>query len=364
MTKDYYTILGVQKNATKDDVKKAYKNLAKRYHPDVNNNPDAESKFKEINEAFSVIGDDQKRSQYDQFGTVDPRGQGDFGANNFGGDFDFTDIFESFFGGSGTKAKGRRVYKGEDLRYEMEITLEDAAFGADKTIELRKNEQCKECHGKGGSNPAKCPVCNGIGMVREQRRTPFGIFQSQAACSECQGSGELFEDICLTCRGSGIMKTKKQIEIKIPAGIEEGNHIRLTGEGEPGRFGGPPGDLYVRMIISPHTYFTRQGHDILIDVPISFTQAVFGDEITVPTLQGEAKLIIPEGTQTGTVFSLKNKGIPYLQTTKVGNQLVKVYVTVPKNINKAQEKILKEFSQAMGEKNTRPQKSFFSSIFK
>jgi molecular chaperone DnaJ len=365
MGKDYYKTLGVGKNASKEDLKKAYKNLAKKYHPDLNKEAGAEEKFKELNEAFSVLADDQRRGQYDQFGSdaFKQGGPQDFsGFGDFGADFDFGDIFETFFGRS--SGGGRTQRRGEDLQFDIEITLEEAAFGVKKTFELKKNELCPDCGGKGGSGEERCADCGGSGVYREQRRTPFGIFQTQTTCRECQGSGIIFKHICTGCQGAGVSKKKKKLEIEIPAGIEDGNQIRIPGEGEASRKGGVPGNLYVRVSIKPHEYFKRTRDDILLDVPISFSQAVFGDEVTVPTLNGEATLTIPSGTQTGTVFKMRGKGMRNIRGAGVGDEYVKVFVQVPSKLSKKQEELLQEFTKEAGEKVAKPQKSFFKGLFR
>ncbi|MFH1916277.1 MAG: molecular chaperone DnaJ [Nanoarchaeota archaeon] len=367
MNKDYYKTLGIDKAASKEDIKKAYKNLAKKYHPDLNKDAGAESKFKEINEAFSVLADEQKRSQYDQFGPDGFKFNGGQDFSNFGADFDFNDIFESFFGGGfgggfGSTGRSERRRRGQDLQFDIEITLEEAAFGIKKTFEIKKRDPCEECAGHGGTDSTRCPSCQGSGIYREQRRTPLGIFQTQTTCRECQGQGEAYKNVCTSCSGNGVVAKKKKLEIQIPAGIEEGNQIRLSNEGEAGR-GAPPGDLYVRIHIKQHEFFKRARDDIHIDVPISFAQATLGDEITVPTLHGEAKLKIPSGTQTGTSFRMRGKGIDNLNQYGTGDQYVKVYVSVPTKLSKREKEILEEFSKTSGDKISRPQKSFFKSLF-
>lgn len=365
MGKDYYKILGVGKNASKDDIKKAYKTLAKKYHPDLNKEAGSEEKFKELNEAVSVLADDQRKHQYDQFGSdaFKQGGQQDFsGFGDFGADFDFNDIFETFFGRS--NGGGRARARGEDLQFEIEITLEEAAFGVKKTFELKKNESCQACGGKGGSGEERCADCRGSGMYVEQRRTPFGIFQTQVTCRACQGQGHVFRNICTTCQGAGVAKRKKKLEIEVPAGIEDGNQMRINGEGEASRKGGIPGNLYVRISIIPHEFFKRSHDDIMLDVPISFSQAVFGDEVNVPTLDGVAKLTIPSGTQTGTVFKMRGKGIKNIRGSGVGDEYVKVFVQIPTKISRKQEELLQEFTKEGGEKVAKPQKSFFKGLFK
>ena len=355
MTKDYYKTLGVEKNATKEEIKKAYKRLAKKYHPDLNkDNPNAEQKFKEINEAASVLADDEKRSRYDQFGTADAGfgGQGfDFSSfmndvGDFG--FDFDSIFDSFFGGGifGRRRRGPRP--GNDLRYDMEITLEEAANGAKKTISIPKSETCSDCNGTGAKSEAdiiNCPDCEGTGVSRRTMRTPFGMFSTQTTCRKCNGEGNIIKNPCKKCYGEGKIQATKKIEITIPEGSETGTNLRIRGEGEAGERGAETGDLYVIIHQKNHKLFERHGNDIYTEVPISFTTAALGGEIEVPTLHSNAKLKIPSGTQTNTVFRMKGKGIPSLHGYGTGSELVKVIVETPKKLTKRQKELLKEFKK-------------------
>lgn len=364
MTKDYYKTLGVEKSATKDEIKTAYKRLAKKYHPDLNKDAGSADKFKEINEAASVLADDQKRQQYDQFGTADFAGyQGgaggfdfsDFmqGAQGFG--FDFDSIFDSFFGGSafggGRRGRsGRR--RGSDLVYEMEITLEEAASGAERHITLPKMEHCEECNGTGsaGKGSATCDECEGTGYVRHTRRTPFGIFATTAPCRKCRGEGSVIKNPCRECDGTGLAETTKKIKVDVPAGISDGMRLRISGEGEAGAKGGPSGDLYVAIHVKNHKTFQRDGDDIYTELPISFAQAALGDEIEVPTLEGTATMKVPSGTQTNTIFRLRGKGIPNLRGYGKGDEKVRVIVEVPKKLTKRQKEILEEFDEESGKK--------------
>ena len=351
--KDYYKILGVDKKASKEEIKKAYKKLAKKYHPDINKDEDAAEQFKEINEAASMLGDDQKRQQYDQFGTT---------ANGFGGagfdysdfssfaeGFDFGDIFDSFFGGNfGFSRRRSTVQKGADLRYDIDIELEDAAFGAKKTIIIPRLEICKKCNGSGVESQEDieiCDECNGRGVVRKQTRTPFGIFQTTANCRKCSGSGKYIKNPCRECDGSGRVENEKRLTIEIPPGIDNENQIRLSGEGEAGFKGGPNGDLYVVVHVKPHKIFERGGYDIFLEMPIIFSQAALGGEIDIPLLKGKTKLKIPPGTQTDTVFRLKDKGIPRLHGSGKGSEMVKVIVQVPKRLSKKQKDLLEQFEK-------------------
>jgi molecular chaperone DnaJ len=360
MTKDYYKILGVNKNATKEEIKKAYKKLARKHHPDVNKDDGASEKFKEINEAAQVLGDDAKRQQYDQFGDADAFKQASgfrgFNASDFGFDFgnfasfDFGDIFDQFFGGGGPFGKGRRRQpsRGADLRYDMEITLEEAAFGTEKEISIPRNEQCPECKGSGAkssSDIVDCPDCNGSGMTRRTQRTPFGMFSTTTTCRKCHGEGKYIKEECLSCDGTGIVHKRRKLKVKIPQGAEEGTNLRITGEGEAGQRGASQGDLYIVLHMKEHKTFERKGDDIFITVNIPFTTAVLGGEIDVPTLKGKAKLKIPSGTQSGTVFKMNDLGIPFLHGQGKGDELIKIEIEVPKHLNSKQKKLLKEFEK-------------------
>jgi len=366
MSKDYYKILGVEKNASKEEIKKAYKKLAKQYHPDLNKEADAEQKFKEINEAASILGDDQKRQQYDQFGSDSFKGGAGFnGASGFdfsgfqgGGDFDFDNIFDMFFGGGGRRQERR----GQDLRFDLELSLEEAAFGKSETIIIEKKNVCKECDGSGGEKMETCSICHGAGKSTEIRRTAFGAFQTTTICSTCGGQGKKILEECKKCSGDGFIKGTKKIKITIPAGVEDDSRLRVTGEGDAGMRGQRPGDLYVFISVKEHDFFERDGADINVEIPISFTQAVFGDEVEVPTLNGKAKLKIPAGTQSGTVFRMRGKGISYANDYGVGDQNVMVKVQVPKKLSRKEEDALKEFAEASGD-HARPQKNFFKKIF-
>ncbi len=351
--KDYYETLGVNKDDSKEEIKRAYKKLAKKYHPDLNKSEDAAEKFKEINEAAAVLGDDQKRQQYDQFGTADLSGMGGGGFDfsdfaNFG--FDFGDIFDSFFGKGfggfgGAGRRGPRQVHGDNLRFGMEITLEEAATGTKKTVIIPRHETCGKCKGLGGTDVKKCPECNGEGVIRQTQRTPFGIFSTTRTCRRCNGEGEVVKDICEYCDGIGKVKKDRKLEIEIPAGVEEGTRLRVAGEGEAGERGGPSGDLYVLIHIKPHKIFNRRGNDLYIEVPITFSEAALGTTIEVPTLEGNAKLKIPSGTQPGTVFRMKGKGIPDVHGYGKGSQNVMVNVQVPEKLTKKQKEILKQFDK-------------------
>lgn len=362
MTKDYYDILGVSKDASKEEIRKAYKKLAKKYHPDINKEEGAAEKFKEINEAASVLGDDQKRSQYDRVGPEGMKGTGDFSGFDYSDfmrdSFDFGDIFDQFFGGGGGffGGGGRARHgpqRGSDLRFDMEISLEEAAKGMSRTILVPKLETCDRCNGLGAESEADiraCDECHGTGQVRTTRRTPFGIFQTASPCRTCGGTGKIVKDPCKKCDGEGRVRQEKKIKVRVPAGVADGMRLRISGEGEAGERGAPSGDLYVVIHVRPHEYFERDGNDLYIEVPVSFPQAALGDEIEVPTLEGKATLKIPAGTQTGTVFRMKGKGITNLHGYGKGNQNVKVYVEVPKRLTKRQKELLKEFDDSKKKK--------------
>ncbi len=356
--KDYYEILGISKDASKTEIKKAYKKLAKKYHPDLNKDSGSAEKFKEINEAASVLGDDEKRKQYDQFGkTAENFGGSGFDFSDFSSfadgfgfsnDFDFGDIFDSFFGGGFSRRRRSAARAGADLRYDIEITLEEAAFGTKKTITIPRLETCQECNGTGAEseeNIETCQECNGSGILKKQTRTPFGIFATTTTCRKCSGTGKFIKNKCKKCSGSGRIENEKTIMVEIPAGIDEGNRIRLREEGESGEKGGPSGDLYVVVHLKEHKIFERKGNDIYLEMPITFPQAALGAEIEVPLLKGKTKLKIPSGTQTNTIFRLKDKGIPDLHGYGKGSQMVKVVIQTPKRLNKKQRNLLKDFEK-------------------
>jgi len=362
MSKDYYKILGVSKNSTKEEIKKAYKKLAMKYHPDrapEEKKKEYEEKFKKINEAAAILADDEKRSQYDQFGTT-AEGVGGFDFSNMGGQgFDFDSIFESFFGGGGFSdlfggRRRRGPRRGHDLRYDIEITLEEAAEGVEKTISIPHQVKCPECKGTGAKSEEdviECPECHGSGFVRRTARTPFGMFSTQSACPRCKGQGTTIKTKCTKCHGEGKIQKTSKLEVKIPAGSETGTNLRVAGGGEAGERGAEPGDLYIIIHVKPHKIFERHGNDIFIEIPISFSQAALGDKIEVPTLKGKAELKIPSGTQTGTMFKMKSKGIPSLHGYGAGDQLVKVKVEVPKKLSKKQKDLLKEFDKTVKKKS-------------
>jgi molecular chaperone DnaJ len=363
--KDFYKTLGVDKSSTKEEIKKAYKKLAKQYHPDLNKAADAAEKFKEINEAASVLADDEKRSRYDQFGTAEaPQfgGQGGFDFSSFmheAGDFgfDFDSIFESFFGGGnpfGGSRRRRSHRRGADLRYDMEITLEEAAEGATETISIPHMTRCTECKGTGARSEddiAECPECEGAGYIRRTARTPFGLFTTQGPCGKCNGQGAYIKAKCASCHGSGKVSKTSTLEIKIPAGAETGTNLRIREAGEAGERGSEPGDLYIVVHVKKHKVFERHGNDIYLEVPVTFVQAALGDTVEVPTLSGKADLKIPEGTQSGTILRMREKGIINMHSQEYGDQLVKVVVETPTKLSKKQKEILKEFEETLNKKS-------------
>lgn len=355
--KDYYEILGLQKGASDDEIKRAFRKLAIKYHPDKNQgNAEAEAKFKEINEAYQVLSDPEKKSRYDQFGTADFDGSG-FGSGGFGG-FDFSDmggfgdIFESFFGGGSSSRRRNGPTKGADMEYSLNLTFEEAVFGVEKELTINRSENCEDCKGSGakaGTTPKTCPVCNGAGQVRVQRQTPLGSFVSTSTCDKCGGKGNVVDSPCTTCAGRGKIRKSRKINVKIPAGVDTGNVMPLRGQGEHGSNDGPPGDLYIRINVARSSKFDRRGNDIFIDTHISMGKATLGTEITVPTVDGDVKYTIPAGTQSGTMFRLKGKGVPRVNSSGRGDQYVKVIVDIPKSLTTKQKEALEMFMQACGE---------------
>ena len=376
--RDYYEVLGVGKDADAKEIKKAYRKLAMKYHPDKNpGDKDAEEKFKEINEAYEVLSDEEKRSTYDRFGHDGLNGQGGFGGgqgfggfggSGFGGFEDiFGDIFGSSFGGGfgGSSSRRRGPKRGADIRQSVTISFEDAAFGKKIKVKINRSEECDECHGSGakpGTTKKTCPTCHGSGTVQSVQRTPFGNIASQRTCSTCNGEGEINESPCNKCHGKGSVRKTKTIEVDIPAGIDDGQMIKLSGQGEVGEKGGPRGDLYIVVNVQKHEIFTREGYDVYIEMPIRFTQAALGDKLEVPTLDGKVSYNLPEGTQTGTVFRLREKGIPKLRSNSRGDQYVKVIIDTPKKLNDEQKELLRKFDESCGNKVHEKQRSWKSKI--
>ncbi|NLT73758.1 MAG: molecular chaperone DnaJ [Chloroflexi bacterium] len=348
--RDYYETLGVSRDASKDDLRSAYRKLARRYHPDVNKEPDAEDRFKEINEAYQVLNDDKLRAQYDRFGHAGLEGQG--GAGGFGFGFGgFEDIFEDLFGFGTSRAARQGPRRGADLRYDLEIAFEQAVFGVEREIEITRLETCDHCAGSGaepGTSPIRCSECNGTGQVRRTQQSVFGSFVNVATCPRCQGTGEVVTSPCSVCHGSRRSQQTRRLSVDIPAGVDDGMRIRLAGEGEHGLFGGPPGNLYVMLHVAPHKFFTRRDQDVLLNVNINIAQAALGDEITVPTLDGDEKLLVPGGTQAGSVLRMRGKGVPRLNGHGRGEQIVILNVVIPTDLTVEQRDLLKQLGKTLG----------------
>ena len=349
--RDYYEILGVSRTASAEEIKRAYRRLARKYHPDVNKEPGAEDRFKEINEAYEVLSDERKRARYDRFGHAGVQ-NGGVGTGFEGFGFGIDDIFESFFGGMRTSASARRRPKrGQDLRYDLTITFEEAVFGCEKEIEVSRSETCPTCHGSGakpGTTPVRCRECGGTGEVRYVQHSILGSFVNVTTCPRCRGTGEEIPTPCPTCMGRKRVLQTRHLSVRIPAGVDDGTRIRLTGEGEPGTNGGPPGNLYVFVRVKPHKFFVRQGNDIVLEVAINVAQAALGDRVRIPTLDGEEELTIPPGTQSGDVFRLKGRGVPYLRRPGRGDQLIVVTVAIPKKLSEKQRKLFRELGETLG----------------
>ncbi len=365
--KDYYEILNVSRDASQDEIKSSFRSLAKKYHPDLNpDDKEAEQKFKEINEAYEVLSDPDKRRRYDTFGHAGVNGQGGY-SQDFGGFGDiFDDIFDIFGGGfSQTSSRRRGPVRGADLRYNLDLEFMEAVFGVEKEIQIRKTEQCETCDGTGvkpGSSKETCSKCHGTGEVRYAQRSPFGQFVRVATCDQCNGTGEIIKEKCTVCSGTGKEIKNKKIKVKVPAGVDTGSIISIRGEGEMGERGGPPGDLFIYINVREHEFFQRDGNDIYVTVPISFTDAALGAEIEVPTLDGVTKHIIPEGTQTGTQFRLKNKGVPNVRGIGKGDLYFTVEIQVPKKLNERQKELLKEFAKESGGYHKEEKKGFFGKM--
>ena len=369
--RDYYEVLGINKGASEDEIKKAYKKLARKYHPDMNpGDKEAEEQFKEINEANEVLSDPTKTARYDQFGVagVDPNyGAGGGGGWGDGGGFDFGDlgdIFGSFFGGGFGGGQQRRngPQRGESIRMSISVSFTEAAFGCEKEVTLDRTENCPTCHGSGcaeGTTPEVCPECRGSGTVQVRRQTPMGVFATTTTCPKCGGQGKIIHQPCSDCRGSGRAHKRRTVKVSIPEGIDNGQTISLRGQGHAGKNGGPAGDLLITVMIKPHELFRRDGTSVFCEAPITFTQAVLGAELEIPTIDGKVKYTIPEGTQTGTVFRLRGKGIPVLNGRGRGDQYVTVTIETPRDLNKEQKEALRKFSETLGESNYEQQKSFF-----
>ena len=379
--RDYYEVLGVEKGATKKDIKKAYRKLAMEYHPDVSEDPEAGEKFKEISEAYAVLSDEEKKNTYDQYGHA---GMGGFSQEDIFNNINFEDIFRGFgFGGSrgggggssgfesifdlfgfgGSRRNGPQ--QGDDVLYEMKITLEDAAHGLEEDIEIPHKKTCPHCNGskaEPGTDSRTCDVCGGSGQVRQVQNTPLGQFATIRPCSACRGEGKIIDSPCHECHGKGIVRQKSTIHINIPAGVEDGSRLRVPGEGDVGKRGGPPGDLYVHIRVKQHKYFQREGANLHYEKPISFVQATLGDKVDVPTIDGEVELKVPAGTQTGTSFRIKGQGMPHLRWNGKGNLYVKVKVVTPKKLSTRQKELLEEFAEISGKEIYQEEKGFFDKV--
>ena len=374
--RDYYEVLGVQKGAGEDELKKAYRKLARKYHPDLNkDNPEAADKFKEVNEAYEVLSDKDKRAKYDQFGFagVDPSYGGGAGAGGFGGGFDMGDLgdlFGSFFGGGfggGRSQRRNAPQRGESIRQTVVLSFEEAAFGCEKEVSVDRYETCAVCHGSGcadGTSPEVCPDCHGSGQVQVRRQTPMGVFATTSPCGRCGGKGRIIKTPCTACRGSGLERKRRTIQAKIPAGIDNGQTISIRGQGHAGKNGGPSGDLLITITVRPHELFRREGTSVLCEAPITFAQAVLGAELEIPTIDGKVKYDLPQGTQSDTTFRLKGKGIPALNGRGRGDQYVTVYIETPRNLNREQKEALKKFAESVGDNNYEERKKFFKKFKK
>lgn len=377
--RDYYEVLGVSKGASDDEIKKAYRKTAKKYHPDLHpDDPEAEAKFKECNEAYEVLSDPQKKARYDQFGFagVDPNygagGAGGYGGGfGFDGDIDLGDIFSSFFGGSGFGGFGSRnpnaPVRGRDVQTAVQLTFEEAAKGCKKTVEVHRVEDCSECGGTGaakGTSPKTCPECQGRGVVTVQQRTAFGVMSTQRACTRCGGTGKIIDNPCQKCGGKGKVRHARKIEINIPAGIDEGQVVNVRGNGDTGFNGGPAGDLKVVIGIKKHKYFTRDGFNVWYDKHVSFVEAALGAELQVPTLDGDVKYNMPAGTQPGKVFKLKNKGIDRLNSIGKGDEYVRIVVDIPTSLTHEQKQLLREFDKTYEPPKNPPKEGFFDKFKK
>lgn len=358
--RDLYEVLGVSKGASDEEIKRAYRKLSKKFHPDINKEAGSEDKFKEVAEAYEVLSNADKRAAYDQYGhaSTDPNfgagggggyGGGGFGGGGFGGG-GFEDIFESFFGG-GRSQNPNAPRQGEDLQYSVNLEFEEAIFGKETTVSYNREEECKTCHGDGakpGTSPVTCSRCHGTGSLNVERNTPLGRVMTRQTCDVCHGTGKEIKEHCPTCHGSGHTKDKHTVKVTVPAGVEDGNQMRLNGQGEAGKNGGPYGDLYVVFRVKASNQFERNGSEIYYELPINFVQASLGDEVEVPTVHGKVKLKIPAGTQTGTNFRLRGKGAPKLRGSGTGDQHIKIKLVTPKNLSKEQTDLLRQFAKASG----------------
>lgn len=374
--RDYYEVLGISKGASEDEIKKAYRQKAKEFHPDLHpGDKEAEAKFKEASEAHEVLSDPEKRARYDQFGHagVDPSygaggaggSYGGFGGFGGGMDFDLGDIFGSIFGGGGRRANPNAPRRGNDVEVSVSIDFLQACHGVSKTIEFSHMDKCSECGGSGaaaGSSPQTCPDCGGSGQVRITQRTPFGMTTTMRPCSRCAGKGKIISNPCKKCNGSGQVRRTRKLDISIPAGIDDGQVLTLRSQGDVGFNGGPSGDVLVDVLVRPHPLFKREGYHVFCEVPITYVQAALGDELTVPTIDGKVKYKIPEGTQPGATFRLKNKGIKQVNGSSRGDQYVTVSIEVPKNLSKKQKEVLRELDKSLSDASYEKRRGFFDRL--
>lgn len=358
--RDYYEVLGLDRSASPGDIRSAYRHLAKKYHPDVNREDGAEETFKEINEAYAVLSDEERRARYDRYGHAGVRGVPvDFG-------FGIDDIFEEFFGfGMGRRGRQRSPRKGADLRYDLTLEFAEAVFGVEKEIEFERLERCSVCDGSGaepGTEPIQCPACQGTGEVRQVRQTFLGQMVNVATCPQCGGRGEVIETPCQNCSGRGLKRTRIKREVPIPAGVDQGTQIRVPGEGEPGPNAGPPGDLYIVVNVEPHRYFRRRGDDIIIDLGINVAQAALGAEVEVPTVDGDVSMRIPPGTQSGKVMRLRGMGVPKLRRDGRGDQLVVVSVETPVGLTEQQRELMEQLADSLGTEVSIQERGFLDRV--
>ena len=374
--RDYYEVLGVPKSASESDIKSAFRNLARKYHPDVSDAPDAEDKFKEINEAYRVLSDDDKRAAYDRFGHAGVKG-----ANNGAGGYqtadfsDFADIFGDIFGGFGGFGGGRTSSssrsrtgprRGADLQYRVRLSFKEAVFGVEKEIDITRDEPCSTCKGSGakpGTSPKTCQHCGGRGEVRQTRQTMLGSMVQVVTCPVCKGKGKIVESPCSTCHGSGQVRNTRRKKVTIPAGVDDGTRIRLSGEGQPGANNGPAGDLYLIISVKGHKYFRRRDHDILLDLNINIAQATLGAKVKVPTVEGESILRIPPGTQPGEIIRMRGKGVPHLHSNTRGDQLVIINLTIPKRLDSEERALFEQLAEKMDSEVLPQERSFFEKLF-
>jgi molecular chaperone DnaJ len=364
--RDFYDVLGLSKSASKDEIRKAYRSLSKKYHPDLNKADDAVEKFKEVTEAYEVLSDDTKKANYDQFGHTDPnQGFGGFGGGGGADGFGFDDIFSTFFGGNTRRRDPNAPRKGDDLQYSMNIDFMEAVFGKETEVEIPKEETCDTCDGSGakkGTTPKTCTHCGGLGQISVTQNTPLGQMVNRRACPHCQGTGKIIPEKCSTCRGAGKVTKMKKIKVTIPEGVDDGQQLRVSGQGEPGHNGGPAGDLYIVFRVKPHDKFIREEDDIYLELNLSFPQASLGDEIEVPTVHGNVNLKIPAGTQTGTRFRMKGKGVKNVHGRGIGDQHVVVKVLTPKKMTEKQKQLMREFAAISGDSLDEYSSSLFDKI--